>query len=143
MAKPNKIDQLGLSEKVLELATTNTSRGISMYLQKQHNVDISHVAVARYIQGTRKERAETTKALVQETIKATVPKDLELLERLRDEQAELVFNPITKSEDPELWLKATKELRATIESRLKHSGAEEQSDDNKGMVVVFDSGMGE
>lgn len=120
VARPNKIDQNGLSEVVLELATTKTSRQIAEILKCNHGVEIGHVAVARYIQGVRQERAEQTKALVQEKIKATVPRDLEILDEMIAQEHTWFKSP---SLDVGEKLAVAKELRQTIDTKLKYSGA--------------------
>lgn len=133
-------EQLG--KRIIEMSLTMTNREIAQKLTEE-GTKISHVAIGNYLRETRKERAEATKAIVQEQIAKTVPEDLTMLERLRDEQAKLVFDPALKKSDPDLWLKATRELRATIESRLKYSGADEDTPDNGKVVVVFNEGMGD
>lgn len=133
MARPNKIDQHGLSEVVLGLATTMTSRQISEKLQQEYGVDVSHVAVARYIKDIRQERAEQTKALVQEKIKATVPRDLDILDELIAQELEWF-----KGGDMEIIdkLSVAKELRQTIDTKLKYSGAGVQ--ENELTVKLYD-----
>ncbi len=120
MGRPNKIDQNGLAEVVLELAVTKTSRQIAEILKREHGVDIGHVAVARYIQGIRQERAEATKALVQETIKATVPRDLEILDEMIEQERGWFRDPELKLGER---LLVARELRQTIDTKLKYSGA--------------------
>ncbi|NPV80728.1 MAG: hypothetical protein HPY52_10710 [Firmicutes bacterium] len=120
MARPNKIDQNGLSEVVLEMATTMTSRQISEKLKREYGVDISYVAVARYIKDVRQERAEQTKALVQEKIKATVPRDLDILDELIAQELGWFKAGEMEINDK---LVVAKELRQTIDTKLKYSGA--------------------
>lgn len=126
MGRPNKIDQLNLAEKVLCLAATKTSREISAILAQDDKVDISHVAVARYIKGMREERAEQTRALVQEHIRGTVPTDLQTLDELVAELTAL-FREKNKEGKPahDLTerLKVARELRQAIDTKLKYSGA--------------------
>lgn len=133
MARPNKIDQHGLSEVVLGLATTMTSRQISEKLKQEYGVDVSHVAVARYIKDIRQERAEQTKALVQDKIKATVPRDLDILDELIAQELEWF-----KGGDMEIIdkLSVAKELRQTIDTKLKYSGAGVQ--ENELTVKLYD-----
>ena len=133
MGRPNKIDQNGLAEVVLELAVTKTSRQIAEILKQEHGVEIGHVAVARYIQGMRQERAQATKALVQEHIKATVPKDLELLdaiiEDLRkhyfEEQSAVISDDAGNKLALSDKLAVSREIRQTVATKLRYSGAGE------------------
>jgi len=120
MARPNKIDQNNLSEVVLELATTKTSRQIAEYLKQKYGVEIGYGAVARYIKEIRQERAEQTKALVQEKIKVTVPRDLDILDELIAQELNWF-----KSAEIDIGgkLVVAKELRQTIDTKLKYSGA--------------------
>ncbi len=132
MAKTCKIDKHGLSERVLALAVTHTSREIATIL-KAEGYDVSHVAVARYIKGVRQERAAQTRALVQDTIKATVPRDLELLEQIRDQ-----LDSWRRDETLEVGqrLFVIDRLQRVIELRLKHCGAEEGPQDILDAIVA-------
>ncbi len=120
MARPNKIDQLGLAEKVLSLAATKTTREIARILKDEDGADISHVAVARYIQGIRQERAEATRALVQEAVRATVPRDIEILAEIIDQAYAWYTDPNLKISEK---LQVMKPLLQAIEIQLRYSGA--------------------
>lgn len=129
MARPNKIEQFGLGEKVLALSVTKTSREIAAILKEENGVDISHAAIARYIQDVRKERVEATRAAVQEHIKATLPGDLQLLDEIIAQEREWFKDPSLKISQK---LLVAKELRQAIDTKLRHSGASEAS----GVIVV-------
>jgi len=115
---------LDLQKKVLELSISHSSYAIARILAQEHNLKISPQAIRKFLQSARRERAETTRAIVQEQIARTVPRDLELLERLRETLAAKVFEG--GEPDPERWYKAVRELRQTIEARLEVSGAKEE-----------------
>ncbi len=133
MARPSKIDQLGLAEKVLSLALTRTSREISAILKAEDKADVSHVAVARYIKGVRQERAEQTKALVQDAIKATVPRDLQILEQVRDQLDDWRRDPKMKIKQK---LQVIDRLRKVLDLRLKYSGAGEGPGDLLDAIIA-------
>lgn len=124
-----------LSRRIIEMSLTMSSREISRQLEID-GIKLTHAAINNHVKDVRKERAEQTKQIVHEQIAKTVPQDLTMLERLRDELATAVFDDANTREDKDTWLKATKELRATIESRLKYSGADEDPEDNR-LHVVF------
>lgn len=129
MGRPNLIDKLGLGAQVLALAATMGSRAIAARLQAEGH-QVSHSAVHRYLEDRLQERAEATahvRAAVQEQIQAHALSDVDMLGRLKDQLALDVFG------DPERGvecladygqrIKAVRELRATLELRLKISGA--------------------
>lgn len=110
-----------LLNKILLLSQRGKSpQKIADILHKKYGVEISHVTVYRLLKDVQEERAATTKRIVQEHIQKTVPKDLELLDEI-----------IAKMRK---WLEARKykintklliirELRQTIDVKLKYSGA--------------------
>jgi len=123
MASINKIDSLGLGEYILQLAGEGKgSREISTILDTVKGVKISHASVNSWLKSVRQERAETTKAVVQETIKATVPRDLQIL----DEQI-MQLDGWRKDETLKISdrLQIIREQRATISVKLDKSGANE------------------
>lgn len=125
MASINKIDSLGLGEYVLQVAGEGKgSREIAALLDTVKGVKVSHASVNSWLKSVRKERAETTKAVVQEAIKATVPRDLEIL----DEQI-LQMDVWRRDDSLKISdrLQVIKEQRATIAEKLKHSGAGEDT----------------
>lgn len=124
-----------LSRRLIEMSLSTPSREISAIL-KADGIHLSHTAINKHLKEIRAERAEQTKQIVHDQIAKTVPQDLTMLERLRNELATAVFDDAETKADKDTWLKATKELRATIESRLKYSGADEETDDGR-LHVVF------
>lgn len=123
MARPNKIEQAGLLDKVLELAMHHGSREIAQILKRDYGLEISHVSVHKLIKGIRKEQAEQVKAVVQEHIRATVPTDLEILQRIRDQlDARAQDGQLRISER----LQVIDRLTRVIDTRLKYSGAGQQ-----------------
>lgn len=130
MASLGKIDSLGLGEYVLQLAGEGKgSREIAEMLNTVKGVKLSYVSVNSWLKSVRQERAETTKAVVQETIKATVPADLEILENIRDQ-----LNNYRLGKDENglpIRLKVSEKLlcidrlNKVIDTRLKYSGAAE------------------
>lgn len=129
---PSLIEKNGLTEKVLGLSATMSSREISALLKAEHGVNISYQAINNFVKGVRAERAEQTKAIVQEHIKATMPTDLDTLDRLIKQELEWFDDPEQKhnlkiSEK----LQVAKELRQTIDTKLRYSGAAEPTGGNK------------
>lgn len=140
MARVSKIEQNNLAAEVLELSLTHTTRDIAEILLRDHGLDISHNAIAVWLKGTRRERREQTKAVVEEHIKATVPRDLDLLDAIIDDLRQVYFGerPVTYIKDDgtpveltniELGdkLSVAREIRQTVATKLRYSGAGEGS----------------
>ena len=121
-----------IETRIIELSPTSSNGQIAEKIQAEFDVSISAEAIRKYLKTIRQDRAETTKALVQETIKATVPRDLEIL----DEQI-MQMDEWRKDDDLKISdrLQVIKEQRATIAEKLKHSGAEEKED--KELVIKW------
>lgn len=110
-------DEVG--QRILELAPKMSNRGIASQL-KSEGIELSHTAVANFIKEQRQERAEVTKTIVQEHIRTTVPRDLQILEEARDQ---LDLWRRDESLRVSERLQVIRELRATIDTRLKYAGA--------------------
>ena len=123
MAAPKITPEIG--EHIMSLAPTMSNRQIAEELSKA-GVSISHVSVGRFIRSQRKERAEQTKAIVQEHIRVTVPTDLEILQEIRDQ-----LNAWRKDANLRVSerLMVIDRLNKVIDTRLKFSGAGEPDDD--------------
>ena len=121
-----------IETRIIELSPTSSNGQIAEQIKAEFDVSISAEAIRKYLKTIRQDRAETTKALVQETIKATVPRDLEIL----DEQI-MQMDEWRKDDDLKISdrLQVIKEQRATIAEKLKHSGAEEKED--KELVIKW------
>ncbi|WP_094603452.1 hypothetical protein SPSIL_015070 [Sporomusa silvacetica DSM 10669] len=134
MASLSKIDSLGIGEYVLRLAGEGKgSREIAELLNTVKGVKISYVSVNTWLKSVRKERAETTKAVVQDKIKATVPTDLDILESIRDQ---LNNYRLGKDENgDQITIKTSEKLlcidrlNKVIDTRLKYSGADDKEED--------------
>lgn len=153
MARKSVIDAQGLGPRVLTMAAGGMShRKIAEVLAKE-GVKLSHVAVMNYLQvnlADHRQATEQVKAAVQAELQRNALTDVQMLEKLRDELARVVFDepppvmgvegpilhPVTKDTviDRNLWLKATKELRDTITARLNKAGA----GDEGGVKVTVD-----
>jgi len=120
----SQIDQRGLAGYVIALSAEGLGcREISARLKQDHNFILSFAAVNNWLRGVRQERAETTQAVVQEVIKATVPRDLEILNEQIMQMDEWRKDD---SLDVRERLQVIKEQRATIATKLDKCGASEQ-----------------
>jgi lysyl-tRNA synthetase class I len=131
------IERNGLVEKVLSLSLTKSTREISKILEEEDGVSITFKTVANFIKAVRQERAEATKALVQESIQATVPQDLKILDELIAQQLEWFRDGSMDTADR---LNVSKELRQVIATKLKYSGAEEPATVNLTFESRLESG---
>lgn len=86
MALINKIEKLGLTDRVLALTSQGkTTYEIAAILTQEATgaYSISQPTVARWLKGVRQERAEQTRSIVHEYIKATVPADLDSINEVQ------------------------------------------------------------
>jgi len=128
MPRVSKIVQYELENKVLSLASQGmSSRDIEKVIKKEEKKNISYVAINKFLQETREERAETSKRQIQEHIQKSIPNDLQNLDNMNNKLLEW-FN------DEELKksrrLQVYNSLLKGIELKLKHSGAEENTVDD-------------
>ena len=129
----SQIDQKGLAEFVLGLSGEGLGcREIAKRLEQEKGLKMAHTSVNKWLKAVRTERAEDTKALVQENIKGTVPRDLEILTETRDQLnnyrqgMDEDGNPIQIKISERLM--CIDRLNKVIDTRLKYSGAEEKED---------------
>jgi len=118
------IEKKGLVEKVLALSLSHSTREIERILHNEDGANIGYRTIANFIKGVRQERAEATRAMVQESIQATIPKDLEILDELIGKQLEWFRDDKLEMQD---GLKISQELRQVIATKLKFCGVEESS----------------
>jgi hypothetical protein len=116
------IERRGLVEKVLQLSLTKSTREIAEILRKEDGVSITFKTVANFLKGIREERAQATRALVQKSIQASVPRDLEILDELIAKEYEWFCDENIGLSDR---LEVSRELRQVIATKLKYSGSEE------------------
>lgn len=110
-----------IMEKILFLAEHGkTTRQIASILQRKCGIEISHVTVSRLLKDVQVDRAAATKRIVQEHIQKTVPRDLELLDEIIAKMRKWLESKKFKINTKLLIIK---ELRQTIDVKLKYSGA--------------------
>lgn len=120
-----------IEKKILRYAAQGLS---GRKIAEQPDVPVSQVTVNRFLRDHRRDRAETTKAIVREHLSATLPTDLEMLDRLtaRLEVMRQAAEAAGEDADPDEARKArNQELLIvdrqvkTIGLKLKYSGADE------------------
>ena len=123
MALTSKIERLGLGERILAMAGEGkSSREIAARLAAE-NISLSQPSIIRFLSSVRKERSETTKAIVEERIRANLPRDLDILDDVIHKEKEWFDSEqLTLSQR----VMVAKELRQAIDTKLKYSGAGEQ-----------------
>jgi len=123
MARASKIERLGLGERILAMAAEGkSSREIAACLAAE-NISLSQPSIIRFLSSVRKERAETTKAIVEERLRANLPRDLDILDDvIRQEKEWFDSEQLSLSQR----VMVAKELRQAIDTKLKYSGAGEQ-----------------
>lgn len=133
MPRVSKIVQYELENKVLSLASQGmSSRDIEKVIKKEEKKNVSYVAINKFLQETREERAESSKRLVQEHIQKTMPSDLENLDNMNEELLKWFKDTkIKKSQRLQVY----NSLLKGIELKLKHSGA---SEEDKSVIKIID-----
>lgn len=111
-----------LEQRILDYAGQGlTGRKISL----QPDIEASHQTVNKFLRDYRQARAETTRAIVHEHLSATLPSDLEQLDKL-SARLEAMRGKAEGEGLPVLELKVIDQQVKTIALKLKHSGAEEE-----------------
>ncbi len=110
-----------LERRVLELAGQGLS---TRKIADQPDIPVSHHTVNRFLKEHRQARAETTRAIVHEYLSATLPSDLEQLDKL-SARLEAMRGKAEFADMPILELRVIDQQVKTIALKLKHSGAEE------------------
>ena len=133
VARPNLIEQAGLSSLVAELLDRHTNAQITEILTRDHGLKISWRAVENYTARLRAERGRQTRAAVQAAIAPTVTTDIATLDTaIRKLREWFADESLRRSER----LLVVRELRQVIDTKLKYSGAD-PADGDKTMQIAF------
>lgn len=125
MPRPNKVEQYKLEKEVLDWTSQGmSSRDISKKITEEKNLDVSYGAIASFLKSVREERAETSRAIVQEHMQKTLPDDLELLDEMNQELSEWFKDESLSKRER---LRIYDSLLRGIDMKLKNSGAGENS----------------
>ncbi len=125
MPKPSKIEQHSLEKDVLDWTRQGmSSREIAAKIGEEKGLNISHRAIAAFIKSVREERAETSRAIVQEHMQKTLPDDLEILDEMNQELSEWFKDESLSKRER---LRIYDSLLRGIDMKLKNSGAGENS----------------
>ena len=126
LSKISKIGKYGLEDFILKLSERGKStREISNILKKQKKASVSYTAISKFLKSVRTERAEMSKAIVQEHIQKSLPTDLQRL----DQVLGVLYDALPKDKENidkkslfifDRWLKG-------LELKLKNSGAGENT----------------
>ncbi|HPI17997.1 MAG TPA: hypothetical protein PK396_09740, partial [Mesotoga sp.] len=101
-----------------------SSRDISKKIAEEKNLDVSYGAIASFLKSVREERAETSRAIVQEHMQKTLPNDLQLVDEMNSELSKWFRD---KSLSKRERLRIYDSLLRGIDMKLKNSGAGENS----------------
>lgn len=103
-------------------------REIAKELQEKCEYEISYRTVARVIKEDREEKAEQLKSLKLEECMKSLPRDLEILDEIINDLYEI----FKRTEDINIKVKVSKEIRGTIETKLSNF-----TEKNKKSKVIF------
>lgn len=125
MPRLTKVEQYKLEKEVLDWSGQGmSSREISEKIAETKNLVVSYGAIASFLKSVRKERAETSRAIVQEHMQKTLPDDLELLDEMNQELAGWFKDESLSKRER---LRIYDSLLRGIDMKLKNSGAGENS----------------
>lgn len=125
-----------LEPLVLERATQGwTLARIVEWLETEHGVEASRMAVARFLRKARRERGETAGAVVREKLAETLASDVDRLARRQDQLGALIDDTLLEARGQKdvrdraltltLAYKAIDLERKITETKLRFSGAED------------------
>ena len=121
--------------QILALSATMSNRKIESYLRTL-GIKVSNVSIGKVIKENRVERAEATKETINEHIKQTVTTDLDILQNTRDKLYEW-FNDDSHRISERLM--CLDRLNKVIDTRLKYSGAEEDTSKDRVVKITLDA----
>jgi hypothetical protein len=120
VARESRIDKAGLGSLVAELLHNHTNAQITEILNRDHGVKIGWRAVENYTAKLRAERSRQARQAVQDAIAPTVTTDIATLDAaIKRLKAWFDDESLRRSER----LLVIRELRQTIETKLRYSGA--------------------
>jgi len=115
----NRIEKTGCAKVVMELSLRHTIGEIVDILGEEHGVKVGYNTVRRFLAAVRRERAEQTRQVVLEHIKRTVPRDLDILDKMIF-KLEREFDEARGRDVPMM----SKALLDTVKTKLDYCGAE-------------------
>lgn len=143
MAARNKIEQMGLANRILELdgnGKGETGASIAAIINEElaGTATISQPTVSRWLKSVRKDRSEQTRDIVQKHLQVQLPKDLDALEEIQSflfgifrnvkagESGEEIPAEYSEKDRTEAGMKAVK----IIETKLRNAGVLEEPPDS-------------
>ena len=106
---------------ILKHSPTCSTREMSAKVFQAFNVKISHASIGNFMRDRRTERTIVTKSVVAEYLGKTVPRDLEILEEMREQLDLIRTSRLSHSE----LMQTIDRQRQVIDTRLKYAGAGE------------------
>jgi len=116
---------------ILEKAPLHSCRQLAEMITEKFGIKISHAGVNSFIRNRQLERKEVTKSVVAEYIAKTVPRDLEILEAMREQLEAL---RLSKKLSHQELMQTIDRQRHVIDTRLKYAGAGEQAEGHPGKL---------
>lgn len=110
---------------IIERAPTTSSRQLAEQVTERFGISISHVAINNFMRDRQLERMGVTKSVVADYIAKTVPRDLEILEEMREQLDELRRS---KNLSHTELMQTIDRQRHVIDTRLKYAGAGEPAE---------------
>lgn len=133
-----KLPDQARDEVLKQLAKGQSQRAVAEWVKRRYGIAISQPAIAKIAKTARTVRADVAKLVVREKVAGALTGDLDVLEeqvvRLK-KLARKSFRHATKyPQEAQPFLNISRELRETVEQRLKRSGADEPDEPLLGLV---------
>lgn len=104
------------------------TRQISEWLEDEHGIKYSHVAVANLVKNLRASNEAVTKEIIRPTIEASLASNNEQLQAMRD-RMENLYAKAEKDDDLSAQLRIAREIRGFLELAYKVIGVKLDKDD--------------
>lgn len=133
-----KLPDKARDEVLKQLARGQSQRAVAEWVKRHYGISISQPAIAKIAKTARSVRADVAKVVVREKVAGALTGDLDVLEeqvvRLKRLAKRSYRHALRYPEEAQPFLNISRELRETVEQRLKRSGADEPDEPLLGLV---------
>lgn len=133
-----KLPDKARDEVLKQLAKGQSQRAVAEWVKRHYGISISQPAIAKIAKTARSMRADVAKVVVREKVAGALTGDLDVLEeqvaRLKRLAKKSYRHALEYPSEAQPFLNVSRELRETIEQRLKRSGADEPDEPLLGLV---------
>ncbi len=133
-----KLNDQARDEVLKLLARGQSQRAVAEWVKRHYGVSISQPAIAKIAKSARTVRADVAKVVIRDKVAGALTGDLDVLEqqvrRLKRLTGKAFKHALKYPRESQSFLNISRELRETIEQRIKRSGADEPDEPLLGLV---------